>query len=260
MDELFGAERPFSEWKLLGPGAKPAHLFAECSSTHAYVRANLPTLFPGALVVADSQPSGHGRHRRAWVSPPGLNLSFNLLLPLHGIAPERWAQITQIAALELANLLAEAGVPVAVKWPNDLLWKKHKICGLISELLTCEGERLLSLGIGLNVNTQPEHFAGLDRLATSLKAIKGIHWNREALLQAFVDRFLKALELFRETGPAPWIEKWRRMDCFLGHQAKVVEGGSTIEGVIESIYDDGSLGFRCASGELRAIWSGDLEI
>lgn len=260
MDPLFGAERPFSEWKLYGPGAKPARLFAECSSTHAYVRANLPTLFPSALVVADSQPSGHGRHRRAWVSPPGLNLSFNLLLPLQGLPPERWAQITQIAALELANLLSDAGVVVAVKWPNDLLWNKHKICGLISELLSFEGERLLSLGIGLNVNTLPEHFAGLDRLATSLMIITGRHWNREALLQAFVDRLIKALDLFRESGPAPWIEKWRRMDCFLGYHAKVVEGESMIEGVIESIHDDGSLGFRCASGELRTFWSGDLEI
>ncbi len=258
---LLSADPPLAQWKLQGLYGAPALLFSECSSTHRYMHETYARLAPGTLVVADAQTAGRGRHDRVWRAPPGKNLSFSLLVPLEGLPPERWAQVTQVAAITLASLLRSLGVEAAVKWPNDLLWHRHKMCGIISELLGQGDHRLLSLGIGLNVNTEAEDFAGLDRLASSLRLVLGHPLNRAELLRLFIERLEQSLSKFRSEGFAPWIDEWRAMDCFLGTRGRVVgNDGSLLEGIIRDINQDGSLLFLTDKGEERVIWSGDLEI
>lgn len=257
---LLQPERPFGQWEIAGLDGAPALFFAECDSTHRYVRSHLETLTAGSLVVANSQTSGRGRHDRIWRAPADKNLSFNLLVPLDGLAPEHWAQTTQIAALSLATLLRSWEMDVSVKWPNDLLWKKHKICGILSELLRQDERRLLSLGIGLNVNTAAEDFVGLDRLATSLHLISGQNLNREEILRRFLQQFQADLQRFRAEGPGPWIAEWRTMDQFLGSPARIVGAEGSLAGTILDIQNDGSLLFRTEDGQTQTIWSGDLEI
>jgi BirA family biotin operon repressor/biotin-[acetyl-CoA-carboxylase] ligase len=74
-----------------------------------------------------------------------------------------------------------------------------------------------------------------------------------------LERFRSNFELLCRNGLLPFIKEWRCMGCFVGHKARVLEGGSVLEGIIEAIQDDGSLLFR-TNEETRIIWSGDLEI
>ncbi|MDR2580261.1 MAG: biotin--[acetyl-CoA-carboxylase] ligase [Fibromonadaceae bacterium] len=227
----------------------------ECESTHKYMRAELAGLPAWTVVVAEYQWSGRGRHGRTWVAPKGKNLCFNILLPTERLKAEFYAPTTQIAAITIAGILQKKGIKAKVKWPNDVLVNKYKICGIISELLS----GYISLGIGINVNTEKTDFAELDRLATSMLIETGEAWDKEALLQEFLTEFKSNFELLRKNGLLPFIEEWRHMGCFVGYEAKVIDKDSVLEGKIEAVQNDGSLLFRTASG-LQTVWSGDLEI
>jgi len=227
----------------------------ECESTHKFMRENAAGLPEWTVVAAEYQTGGRGRHGRAWVAPKGKNLCFNVLLPIEDLKPEFYAPTTQIAAITLAKMLRKSGIDAKIKWPNDILVNKHKICGIISELLN----NRISLGIGLNVNTEKSDFAGLDRPATSMFAEKGELFDRTLLLQEFLADFREKFELLCKKGLLPFIEEWRKMGCFIGNKAKILDGATVLEGIIESIQNDGSLLFRMENG-LKTIWSGDLEI
>ncbi|MDR1812253.1 MAG: biotin--[acetyl-CoA-carboxylase] ligase [Candidatus Fibromonas sp.] len=227
----------------------------ECESTHKYMRENIAGLPAWTVVTAEYQSGGHGRHGRAWIAPKGKNLCFNILLPTENLKPEFYAPTTQIAAITLANMLQKNGIDAKIKWPNDILVNKCKICGIISEFHA----PVISLGIGLNVNTEKSDFAELDRPATSMFMEKGKIFEKNALLQEFLSNFKANFETLCKKGLPPFIEEWQKMGCFVGYKARVIDGGSVLEGVIEAIQNDGTLLFRTKNG-LKTIWSGDLEI
>jgi len=229
----------------------------ECESTHNFMRENAANLPEWSVVIAEYQTNGHGRHGRKWIAPKGKNLCFNILLPTENLKPEFYAPTAQIAAITLANILKERNIDADVKWPNDILVNKRKICGIISELLT--HIQKISLGIGLNVNTEKSDFTGLNRLATSMFIETGRIFDKEILLREFLMKFKANFEILCEKNLLPFIEDWRKMGCFVGYRAKVSEVGSILEGIIEAVQDDGSLLFRTENG-LKVIWSGDLEI
>jgi len=260
VNTIFDAERPFSEWKLSDIAGAPAILLEESESTHIYMKAHFTSLTPGALIVANSQTSGRGRHDRIWCSPMNKNLYFNLLLPLEGLQRHQYTQVMQVAAITIAHLLQEIEVNASVKWPNDILWEKHKISGMISELLIHAPNEYLSLGIGINVNSEASDFKNLNRLASSLRLILNRPLNREALLKKIVNRVALSLKRFKKEGVKPWIADWKKMDHFIGNEARMIEGDTVIHGTIMDINDNGSLLFQTQNGELMTRYSGDLEI
>jgi len=260
VNTIFDAERPFSEWKLSDIAGAPAILLEESESTHIYMKAHFTSLTPGALIVANSQTSGRGRHDRIWCSPMNKNLYFNLLLPLEGLQRHQYTQVMQVAAITIAHLLQEIEVNASVKWPNDILWEKHKISGMISELLIHAPNEYLSLGIGINVNSEASDFKNLNRLASSLRLILNRPLNREALLKKIVNRIALSLKRFKKEGVKPWIADWKKMDHFIGNEARMIEGDTVIHGTIMDINDNGSLLFQTQNGELMTRYSGDLEI
>ncbi|GHV14973.1 bifunctional ligase/repressor BirA [Fibrobacterales bacterium] len=234
----------------------PTIRFAECESTHKYMHANFENLQAGTVVIADYQSGGTGRHNRSWIAPKGKNLSFNILLPTDNLQAKFYAPVTQVAAITLAQILRKNGINATVKWPNDILVEKKKICGIISELLGV-GRKAISLGIGLNVNTPAEDLLGIDRPVTSMFIESSVEWNRDELLAEFLTDFAKNFERLVRDGLSPFIEEWSRMGNFVGVKARLVEGSLSLEGVIESVQIDGSLLFKTADG-LKNIWSGDL--
>lgn len=260
MEDFFSAERPFESWEVYGFDGKKARLFPLLESTHSYSKENLQDLEAGDVIVADSQSSGRGRHNRKWLSPEGKNLYFDILYPLEKFAPREYPQLMQISAIAIAQVLRKIGVDASVKWPNDILCEKKKICGMISEILDRRGEKLLALGIGLDVNADEDDLRDIDRPVSSLKILLARSVNREILLQTIIDALRQSVELAQAKGVLPWIDEWRKMDRFIGNPGKIVEGSETIEGTILDINDDGSLLFCTKSGQVITRHTGDLEI
>ncbi|MDR1760801.1 MAG: biotin--[acetyl-CoA-carboxylase] ligase [Fibrobacter sp.] len=258
--EILSPERPFSLWNIHGLFGSGAVLLSETNSTHAYMKEHIRELPPGTVVVADTQNQGRGRHERTWISPRGKNLYFNTLIPLDSIPQKNYSGFTQITALTLASVLEESGVKTSVKWPNDLLWNEHKICGILSELFFMNHRPLLSMGIGLNVNSEAPDYQDLDRKAASLSMILSKKLNREVLLNQILRKIEHSLREFAENGFTPWLEAWKKMENFAGREARVIRGETVLTGTIAGINDDGSLQFKTPDEKIISVYSGDLEI
>lgn len=277
---MFSPEREFRNWKISAFAGAQTFLFETIDSTHSKMKqqAIAGEIPAGTLFVADRQDAGRGRHDRTWVSPAGKNLYFNILLPLEGIPQNRFAQITQIAALTFAEVFKGLGADVTVKWPNDILAGKSKFCGILSEIIFipdgCEaGEFFLNMGVGINVNSEPKDYKNLNRDVTTLKAITDKAINREKLLQALISSLERALGQFKAFGISPWVNAWRQMDKFLGSRGTVIvnnhctdenrnsgDGSVKKSGQILDMNPDGSLLFKTDDGETLTIYSADLEI
>jgi len=103
---------------------------------------------PHSLAVAAEQTAGTGRRGRAWHSAAGAGLWCSLVMPQPATVPD--APPAVVLAAGLAEVLGRAGVPAAVKWPNDLFLGNGKVGGLLMEALTVDGVRLWRAGIGIN--------------------------------------------------------------------------------------------------------------
>ena len=90
----------------------------------------------GTLVVADRQVAGKGRRGRSWESPKGVCVYMTLLLRPE-LAPVRAPMLTLVMALSAAEAIREkTGLPAGIKWPNDIVLNKKKICGILTEMST----------------------------------------------------------------------------------------------------------------------------
>ncbi|MBQ3839970.1 MAG: biotin--[Fibrobacter sp.] len=290
---MYTPERKFTDWQLTGFGNAPALLFEALESTHSLMKAKAATgeIASGTLIVADTQTAGRGRHERTWDSPAGRNLYFNILIPLEGISLSSAPQITQVAALTFAEIFKglqddsnSQGLgnmtigKVTVKWPNDILCGKHKFCGILAEVVYAKcadgmPRPAVSMGVGINVNSDPADYAHLGRAVTTLKNICGQNINREKLLQMLVANLERAIGQFKAFGIRPWVAAWRKMDQFIGTRGTIVvnnrctdqnrdsgAGAQRKKGRIVDMNDDGSLQFQCDDGNIETVYSADLEI
>lgn len=142
---------------------------------------------PPLALWAAQQRRGHGQQGRIWQSPPGgVWLSAALPWPAE---PQGTASLALAAALGLALQLEALGLPVQIKWPNDLLVNGRKLAGILPRLRWRGGQvRHAQVGVGLNgCNPVP---AG----ATSVAAALGHPHHPQARPDRLAARVLRALE------------------------------------------------------------------
>src|SRR5713101_1771541 len=127
--------------------------FDSVSSTNDVARElALAGASEGLCVIAREQTAGRGRQGRSWSSPPGEGLYLSLILRPQ-VTASASAMITLAAAVAVAETLRLGFHAAAdIKWPNDILVRGRKICGILVEA-AIEGDRLqyAVLGIGVNI-------------------------------------------------------------------------------------------------------------
>ena len=135
----------------------------------------------GLVLVADHQTEGRGKPGNKWLSVPGKNLLFSLLLR-PPISPSKAPMITQVACRSVATVLkANFGIESTFKRPNDVLVAGKKICGVLVEASSNQEKvESIIIGIGLNVNAVPTSLA---EVATCIQATTEKEENLEELLR-----------------------------------------------------------------------------
>ena len=133
-------------------------------STNDEVKRRISDLDNLSVLSALSQTKGRGQGDHIWISEPGSNLLFSIVLkysssadsvqsPLLSVQAHDQIVISQITALSVVDLLAAHEIEAKIKWPNDIYVGDKKICGILIEH-SVRGNWLTSsiIGIGLNVN------------------------------------------------------------------------------------------------------------
>lgn len=145
----------------------PIYLYGICSSSidvaiNLYKENLLPVW--GSVLVS-SQFMGRGQLRRTWISPSG-NLYATIRLPQSELFSST-AAAPAIGTL-FTHVLNCMGIPISLKWPNDLILFKNNSWEKVGGILLEEREGILFAGIGINIHTSPERT--LLRMDASLPA------------------------------------------------------------------------------------------
>lgn len=125
--------------------------FGELTSTND--EAADPRYGAGAVVMAERQSRGRGQRGNRWSSAGGLNLTFSVVLCPDFLRAEQQFYISKAVALAVADTVEAAGLPVRIKWPNDIYIGDGKVAGILIENDLMGGRMSRSIaGVGLNVN------------------------------------------------------------------------------------------------------------
>lgn len=202
----------------------------------------------GTLVLADAQTAGRGRMARSWFSPSGVNLYGSLVIRITIDAPRLSAWLSWLplmAALGAAEAIdIVSGVPIAVKWPNDLLINERKVGGILCESGASAGAGPFQvIGIGINLNGIPEDFPDeLRHIATTLRHETGAFIDRNRLAAQLLIELESCLEEFLSRGWEFIALAYRRRCTTIGKTVKaVLADGKEYIGVADAIEQDGSL-------------------
>jgi BirA family biotin operon repressor/biotin-[acetyl-CoA-carboxylase] ligase len=180
--------------------------------------------------LAHTQQAGRGRLGRGWHSPPGagLYLSVVLLPPAPGWSAPALSMAAGLAARDLA--LAVGVADARLKWPNDVLVRGAKLCGLLVESRGFDpAAPHYVLGIGMNL--KQTHFAPeleAERAVTSLaleaRALEPAE-AAELLLPLLARRLEQAY-----ASPAEQCEDYIGAAGWRGARVEIESGGRTVRG------------------------------
>jgi len=216
----------------------------------------------GTLVVAEEQVGGKGRLGRVWFSPKGKNIIMSLILRPN-LEIQRCPQLTLLTAVAIVEVLQEDyGIDAHIKWPNDVLIKGKKICGILTEL-NAEADRInwVIIGVGINVNVEEEDFPPqVLEVATSLRLEKGEKLYRVPLMQKILKRMEELYELYEGEGFLPIKNRWEKQAITIGKTVTIRTLQETFTGKAEGINDSGVLLVRKPDGTLKQVYSADVEI
>jgi BirA family biotin operon repressor/biotin-[acetyl-CoA-carboxylase] ligase len=213
-------------------------------------------------VAAGHQIAGRGRLGRSWESAPGSSLLLSVIFR-PGLAAEELALVSLMAALELAGAVRLVlGLPVSLKWPNDLMVGGRKLAGVLPEAKLA-GRRALYVvvGAGVNLRQGPEDFAPAVRDRATSAAIEGADVGA-AEEEAIVASYLAGLRRSRpgEAGWAQTVLGAAREACeTLGRQVRATTvDGRTVEGSAADLDDRGSL-VIVSGGTRETVAFGEVE-
>jgi BirA family biotin operon repressor/biotin-[acetyl-CoA-carboxylase] ligase len=214
----------------------------------------------GLCIVAREQTAGRGRRERRWVSTKDAGLYFSIVLRPRLEAKE-WPLITLMAALAVCDALKEAcGLETDIKWPNDLLARGRKLCGILAEIVETRAGRACVLGIGINLTDRafPAEIAGA---ATSVETEANAAPDYENLLHALTRSLARRYELLHaKDGPARVVSEWESRSSYArGRRVLVALATESFEGTTRGLEPDGALRVETDAHEIRIVRAGDVQ-
>ena len=233
--------------------------YARMNSTNAFLKQHCSTLPDYSVIWADEQTQGRGRFARIWNSEPGLDLTFSLLLPLAPLEQKRRQNITQIAALSVAQLLEGYDLKPSVKWPNDVLIQGKKISGILCEITETDERVCGVLGIGINVNNTDKFLANLDLPATSLRCELHHKVVRQDLLTKLLEIIINCFNVLCQTGFTQNRQEIKKRLAFINEHIIFTDvNQDSYSGKIIDLNDDGTLLFECEKRGVISLNSGEI--
>ena len=244
----------------LGPFANGLRCFSTVTSTNTLaIRLADAGAREGTTLLADAQTAGRGRRGREWFSPPGSGVYVSVILrPSVDEAPRPStslpSRITLAAGVALAEgVRASTGLPVELKWPNDLVFERRKLAGILAEMATTGSDGAVVLGIGINVRATafPPKLAAT---ATSLEVELGRPIDRALVLVETLAALASRYEDLLAGRFDAILTAWRRLACSLPGAPIEWDGSAgVVRGYAIDIDSDGTLFARTESAIVRLV-------
>ncbi len=214
-----------------------------CPSTNLYVRSTLSSC--DRVVVAEYQTDGMGKDGRHFISKKGgvyMTLQLNRTLD-----PKDATKYVILTGMAVEKVLAGYEVKSELKWPNDVLVRNKKICGILCEYACTPKTNALILGIGLNIEND---ITEIKDIATTLR-MQAVSAKREEV----VAKIIKEIFLLEKEYYEKVLESYKKISATVGKKIRVKDKVGIAIGLSEE-------GFLLADfdGKRETITADDVEI
>lgn len=241
---------------------KCLEVYDDIDSTNSHLMREAGKGAPsGTLCFAEHQSAGRGRRGRTWVSPFGSNLYLSLLWR-YPFGPSALGGLSLAAGAAVASVLEAEGVPeVALKWPNDVLWRRRKLAGLLLEVAgEAQGPSLVVVGLGLNMRLDAAQAAGIDQPWVDLQSVPGLAaGDRNQLAARLAERLTSVMERYGTDGLTPFLADWERFDLYRGERVEIRMGDRTLSGVHAGVTPEGALRLDMDGG-IQTFQAGEVSL
>jgi nicotinate-nucleotide pyrophosphorylase len=198
----------------------------------------------GAVVLADEQTAGQGRHGHSWHSEAGAGIYCSVVLKPAPL-------LTLALGLATADAIAQStGVVCDLRWPNDVMAGGKKVAGILVQLV--DGAAIAGIGINVNQRSFPAELAGE---ATSLRMASGREVSRTDVLMAL----LRAVDVFAAEPPENILRLFTHASSFAaGRRVTVALPDGTITGTTAGLTPEGFLVVRKDDGTDTLVIAGGV--
>lgn len=219
----------------------------------------------GTVVIADHQTGGKGRRGRSFASPSGEGIYMSYLFkPESGF--DKISDLTSWTAVAVSDAIRNAyGLDSQIKWVNDLLMNRKKICGILTEV-TVEGESgfidTCIIGIGVNVN-EASFPSDLSEIATSISIENG---GTKFIRAKLASEMIKSMDKLAANWPSDpyFLERYRELNITTGSRItafpQMTENGQGRTGEAIAINEDFSLKVKFDDGSVKNLRSGEVSV
>ncbi|MBX3460092.1 MAG: biotin--[acetyl-CoA-carboxylase] ligase [Planctomycetes bacterium] len=205
----------------------------------------------GTVVLADTQTQGRGRMGREWHSAAGHGLWMSVVLKV-AVPPDKVAFLTAMASLAVANMLQQfIHLPAEIKWPNDVIIRGRKVCGILVEARSNVPDTFV-LGIGLNVNQSRHDFPeSLRETATSLRLERpgAKPLNRVRVLRPLLFYLERVYDLTRKKKWDKLAKAWSEFVHMGGKYVRLNQGAAEVEGTVVRVHPSEGITLRINGAE-----------
>ncbi len=215
----------------------------------------------GTAIAADEQTGGRGRLGRRFLSPKGEGVYLTLLWKPDR-EPAQAVNFTAYVAVAVCDgIEAACGVQPGIKWTNDIVLGRKKLCGILTEMAV-EGEtgalQYLLTGVGVNAN-QAEFSPELRGMATSLAQELGHPVDRGRLCACLIQA-LDTMYAAWLAGGGDYPQRYRDNCLTLGRPVRLLRGGRAEEAFAEDLDDELGLIVRHPDGRRETVTTGEVSV
>lgn len=204
----------------------------------------------GAVLLAEHQTAGRGRHGRSWWAPARSQISMSVGVDTTGVPPAGWGWLPLLTGLAVAHTVRDLGVDAGLKWPNDVLVGTGKLAGILAEVAA----PVIVVGLGLNVSLIGEELP--DPNAVSLSLL-GRDIDRTELAASLLQALADGLVRWRAADPTLAAD-YRDVSTTIGTRVRaLLPGDSEIIGTATGIDGAGRLQVEDA-GTTVTVSAGDI--
>jgi BirA family transcriptional regulator, biotin operon repressor / biotin---[acetyl-CoA-carboxylase] ligase len=215
----------------------------------------------GTIVITEEQTAGRGRMDRKWFSPPYKNILVSLLLK-PDMKPENVYTLTLALAVSGIEAIKDTcNLSAMIKWPNDIYLNNKKLAGILTEFsIRGHMPAYVILGMGMNVNWQPEDGTGILFPSTSLIKETGGEVCRNRLMAEILKKFECLYNDIVNERLEEFSKRCNRLSLLTGRIVSVDTGEELISGKVLGIDKDGGLFIEIKDGDIRKILNGDVSL
>lgn len=208
------------------------------------------------VVWTSNQTQGKGYAGNSWNSEKDKNLAVSILI-INDLNYKELIFLNQWVCNSVCELLEQYSDEVCVKWPNDIIIKNKKVCGILIETHKSDNQLNIIIGMGLNINQT--NFENLNK-AGSLATQTNQFYDIEEILSGLLTKLKDSYNLIQNKEWYSIIESYNSKLFRKGKVSVFKKENELFNGIIQSVDKSGLLHVKLENESINKFKHKEIEL